>query len=1051
MNKKRMKYLIITAPLFSSRLFEYGLNAGDQELLKSLDVTKKIVLTYPLRFYGLDTSTIYISSNGGIGVEKNIRSYQAGVLPSDLKLIAVFWNRNDLRSGGHVYFREVTAGRVLERGQSEIRYQYDEIAKVKTCLLVTWEKMQPLGATPLPDDNTNTFQVALFITDNGTFVNFIYKNIGWTQGAEAGFNKGDRKEYFALPTSGTGNIMYLEEYGNTGIPGEWMFKLGDAKVERCKAGIKGDTCDEECSAGEWGPDCALCCHCASGSCNAINGDCVGGKCSSCWTGPPSCQQKKDDCHALATEHCVPNAISFADHDRCGEPIQRCQCLSGFKGDGYTKCDDIDECSLPNSCHQNAICNNTPGRYFCTCAEGFIGDGINECTISLLYSYHRHQELPKDKSGKLVLHLKQPLRIFGKQSEQLTVSSFGIISIDDDDNDDDGSREITAIPRLASSGLHGIAPFYANINHRRGDGRIFANETFDTEVLSRATKTVVSNTDDKSFMATSAVLVTFINVTGIDQMSTGNSFQILLIGGTNKQRQNKTYAQLLYKDLTWIDRAEAGILTYGSKNPLLLPGSGTDDIIHLTRDSNIAQPGQWLFRVDSDDVQMCFHPNLVAPYCEEYQDHQPHPTTLTSPKLEESEISDKEKSEVVDEAENDELIEIPGPQVIQPVLVDRLPSDAHLPSQKNIIKSNQEIVKNLPNVTQKIATPHVPLISLDRLDIEDLPPDAFDITFPPFITVVPKLFTSSNVAGKSEIVTGVENEATLSESGISTSTEISEDALSAVHTSVGGITTEVFTKSSDSWLTSTEVTKRIKQVKPTKIDFDYDDRQTHIFVSDRSPTEEMPESAIDQQQKKIQPSQKSTEKALPTEVTTLDYEENDLLQSITTSKPLFIFTTISKVINLQKRPMPTKPKLITAFGTSLATPHGPYDIRNDVKIEASSSSSLRAERHFRDMYFPNHQQIYPIGTATYALRKDSKHFNGSYEDHLEKAARLSSELSSYNQNGRVSLYGSYWNLTPGNASANSTNGLSTSNRQSPYSQYSTQQVFIFLHNFYYNNN
>lgn len=26
--------------------------------------------------------------------------------------------------------------------------------------------------------------MALFITDNGTFVNFIYKNIGWTQGAE---------------------------------------------------------------------------------------------------------------------------------------------------------------------------------------------------------------------------------------------------------------------------------------------------------------------------------------------------------------------------------------------------------------------------------------------------------------------------------------------------------------------------------------------------------------------------------------------------------------------------------------------------------------------------------------------------------------------------------------------------------------------------------------------------------------------------------------------------------------------------------------------------
>jgi hypothetical protein len=29
-----------------------------------------------------------------------------------------------------------------------------------------------------------------------------------------------------------------------GIPGEWMFVLGADRIQRCKAGIKGDTCDE---------------------------------------------------------------------------------------------------------------------------------------------------------------------------------------------------------------------------------------------------------------------------------------------------------------------------------------------------------------------------------------------------------------------------------------------------------------------------------------------------------------------------------------------------------------------------------------------------------------------------------------------------------------------------------------------------------------------------------------------------------------------------------------------------------------------------------------
>jgi hypothetical protein len=44
--------------------------------------------------------------------------------------------------------------------------------------------MQPMGVNPLNDENTNTFQAAIFTTSNGTFANFIYNNIGWTQAAE---------------------------------------------------------------------------------------------------------------------------------------------------------------------------------------------------------------------------------------------------------------------------------------------------------------------------------------------------------------------------------------------------------------------------------------------------------------------------------------------------------------------------------------------------------------------------------------------------------------------------------------------------------------------------------------------------------------------------------------------------------------------------------------------------------------------------------------------------------------------------------------------------
>jgi hypothetical protein len=63
---------------------------------------------------------------------------------------------------------------------------------------------------------------------------------------------------------------------------------------------------------------------------------------------------------------------------------RCECKSGFSGDGTT-CTDINECTAGTSgCSPNANCTNTVGGFNCTCKTGFAGNGvvctnINECT------------------------------------------------------------------------------------------------------------------------------------------------------------------------------------------------------------------------------------------------------------------------------------------------------------------------------------------------------------------------------------------------------------------------------------------------------------------------------------------------------------------------------------------------------------------------------------------------------------------------------------------------------------------------------------------------
>uniref|UniRef100_A0A914IAB0 Uncharacterized protein n=1 Tax=Globodera rostochiensis TaxID=31243 RepID=A0A914IAB0_GLORO len=611
----------VTAPLFSSRLFEYGPKTGDKELSGGLDMSKRMHLSRPITFFGHSYSTIWVLSNGGIGFDHGIKQYRPNMLPSvGQKLIAPFWNRNDLRSKGKVFFREVNGGRVLERGQSEIRYQYDREVKVLSAVVVTYEKMQPVGSNSLPDENTNSFQVVLFVTSNGTFANFVYSNIGWTQGAEAGFNAGDGSNHFALPSSGTGNIMYLEEYGNTGIPGEWMFVLDEERVVRCKAGIKGDTCDEACSAGEWGADCVQCCHCAEGSCHEVSGECKSGGCARCWRGR-DCQQRDSACDT--PRQCGQNAqqklTGNALLSRCGEPPRaQCECLAGYEGNPEGEgCSDINECAQKNSCHEKATCTNTPGRFFCQCPDGYSGNGITECVLSFLHPFEQSHRLPKDRNGHIEWQLKHSLKVFGRDRDSVVITTNGLILVQ-------GAKQLNSIssgeqPRLDELDVYGVAPFFASIGLAQ-QGQIFVEETTDPSLLTKVSRTVneqLTELRHSPFVGSHALMVTYVNVSLANAESKlSNTFQTLLIGGRDKQkRENMTFVQFLYRDIAWSEGAEAGIMAPDKSSSILLPGSGTVGIEQLSQLSNVHSQGIWLYRIDLPALMPCMQPDLQPPYCD----------------------------------------------------------------------------------------------------------------------------------------------------------------------------------------------------------------------------------------------------------------------------------------------------------------------------------------------------------------------------------------------------------------------------------------------------
>lgn len=57
------------------------------------------------------------------------------------------------------------------------------------------------------------------------------------------------------------------------------------------------------------------------------------------------------------------------------------------------------------------------------------------------------------------------------------------------------------------------------------------------------------------------------------------------------------------------------MTLNEVNSVILPGSGTEGIEQLSQLSNIQTPGQWLYRIDADDVPPCNLPSQQPPYCD----------------------------------------------------------------------------------------------------------------------------------------------------------------------------------------------------------------------------------------------------------------------------------------------------------------------------------------------------------------------------------------------------------------------------------------------------
>ena len=92
-------------------------------------------------------------------------------------------------------------------------------------------------------------------------------------------------------------------------------------------------------------------------------------------------------HSMWGSHSPVSMTSPISDDNITPDTYRCECKSGYKGDGKNSCIDINEC-LENlkPCGENTICINTQGSYTCQCRTNYVNRSgaslkVGKCTLN----------------------------------------------------------------------------------------------------------------------------------------------------------------------------------------------------------------------------------------------------------------------------------------------------------------------------------------------------------------------------------------------------------------------------------------------------------------------------------------------------------------------------------------------------------------------------------------------------------------------------------------------------------------------------------------------
>uniref|UniRef100_A0A8C9WKU1 Nidogen 2 n=1 Tax=Scleropages formosus TaxID=113540 RepID=A0A8C9WKU1_SCLFO len=239
-------------------LFPYGTRHGDSTLQEGDDETSEVLeLRRPLYFYETQFSALYVATNGIISTQDlpMEKQYVDDGFPTDFPVIAPFLADIDTSRGrGAIYYRMEESPGVLTRVAQEVQRSFPGTYFTPThAVIATWENVaayEEVSRNSAPSSRVNTFQAVVAYDDTDSYALFLYPedglqffgtrpkesyNVQLELPARVGFCRGEvsflvfsRTEgpYYSV-TSNEQTVKNLYQVGNTGVPGLWLFRIGN--------------------------------------------------------------------------------------------------------------------------------------------------------------------------------------------------------------------------------------------------------------------------------------------------------------------------------------------------------------------------------------------------------------------------------------------------------------------------------------------------------------------------------------------------------------------------------------------------------------------------------------------------------------------------------------------------------------------------------------------------------------------------------------------------------------------------------------------------------